>query len=131
MTGRNPQVWSRLSGTVTDSAGARVGKDPIDKHPDAPLSAEDKHKHTYIIIADIVESSLTAAHRYSTGAKSNHSTTSLMALFHCMVRYGSARLGTAHFGSVAFPPQFSTAIEWAGLFTRRYNCAASTAVTSS
>ncbi len=60
----------------------------------------------------------------------------LMALFHCMVRYGSARLGTvrygtAQFGSVAFPPQFSTAIEWAGLFTRRYNCAASTAVTSS
>ncbi len=55
----------------------------------------------------------------------------LMALFHCMVRYGSARLGTVRYGSVAFPPQFSTAIEWAGLFTRRYNCAASTAVTSS
>ncbi len=64
-----------------------------------------------------------------------------MALFHCMVRYGSARLGTvrygtvrygtAQFGSVAFPLQFSTAIEWEGLFTRRYNCAASTAVTSS
>ncbi len=55
---------------------------------------------------------------------------------HGTVRYGSARLGTvrygtAQFGSVAFPPQFSTAIEWAGLFTRRYNCAASTAVTSS
>ncbi len=47
------------------------------------------------------------------------------------VRHGSVRYGTAHFGSVAFPPQFSTAIEWAGLFTRRYNCAASTAVTSS
>ncbi len=57
--------------------------------------------------------------------------TPLMALFHCMVRYGSVRYGTAQFGSVAFPPQFSTAIEWAGLFTRRYNCAASTAVTSS
>ncbi len=56
---------------------------------------------------------------------------SLLALFHCMVRYGSARLGTVRYGSVAFPPQFSTAIEWAGLFTRRYNCAASTAVTSS
>ncbi len=55
----------------------------------------------------------------------------VVALFHCMVRYGSARYGTAQFGSVAFPPQFSTAIEWAGLFTRRYNCAASTAVTSS
>ncbi len=54
-------------------------------------------------------------------------TTSYMALFHCMVRYGSVRYGTAQFGSVAFPPQFSTAIEWAGLFTRRYNCAASTA----
>ncbi len=80
MTGRNPQVWSRLSGTVTDFAGARGGKDPIDKHPAAPLSAEDKHKHTYIIIADIVESSLTAAHRYSTVAKSNHSTTSLSSV---------------------------------------------------
>ncbi len=55
----------------------------------------------------------------------------LLALFHCMVRYGSARLGTVRYGSVAFPPQFSTAIEWAGLFTRRYNYAASTAVTSS
>ncbi len=47
------------------------------------------------------------------------------------VRHGSVRYGTAQFESVAFPPQFSTAIEWAGLFTRRYNCAASTAVTSS
>ncbi len=47
------------------------------------------------------------------------------------VRHGSVRYGTAQFGSVAFPPQFSTAIEWPGLFTRRYNCAASTAVTSS
>ncbi len=57
----------------------------------------------------------------------------LMALFHCMVRYGSARLGTVRLssGRFAFPPQFSSAIEWAGLFTRRYNCAASTAVTSS
>ncbi len=57
----------------------------------------------------------------------------LMALFHCMVRYGSARLGTVRLssGRFAFPPQFSTAIEWAGLFTRHYNCAASTAVTSS
>ncbi len=59
----------------------------------------------------------------------------VMALFHCMVRYGSARLGTVQVwlssGRFAFPPQFSTAIEWAGLFTRRYNCAASTAVTSS
>ncbi len=59
--------------------------------------------------------------------------THLMALFHCMVRYGSARLGTVRLssGRFAFPLQFSTAIEWAGLFTRRYNCAASTAVTSS
>ncbi len=47
------------------------------------------------------------------------------------VRHGSVRYGTAQFGSVACPPQFSTAIEWVGLFTRRYNCAASTAVTSS
>ncbi len=34
-------------------------------------------------------------------------------------------------GRFAFPLQFSTALEWAGLFTRRYNCAASTMVTSS
>ncbi len=48
-----------------------------------------------------------------------------MALFHCMVRYGSAWLGTVRLssGRFAFPPQFSTAIEWAGLLTRRYNCA--------
>ncbi len=52
----------------------------------------------------------------------------LMPLFHCMVRYGTVRLSSGRF---AFPPQFSTAIEWAGLFTRRYNYAASTAVTSS
>ncbi len=47
--------------------------------------------------------------------------------------HGTVRFGTARFssGRFAFPPQFSTAIEWAGLFTRRYNCAASTAVTSS
>ncbi len=44
------------------------------------------------------------------------------------VWYGTVRLSSGRF---AFPPQFSTAIEWAGLFTRRYNCAASTAVTSS
>ncbi len=52
---------------------------------------------------------------------------------HGTVRYGTARYGTVRLssGRFAFPPQFSTAIEWAGLFTRRYNCAASTAVTSS
>ncbi len=50
---------------------------------------------------------------------------------HGTVRFGTARYSTAQFGSVAFPPQFSTAVEWAGLFTRRYNYAASTAVTSS
>ncbi len=57
----------------------------------------------------------------------------VMALFHCMVRFGTARYGTVRLssGRFAFPLQFSTAIEWAGLFTRRYNCAASTAVTSS
>ncbi len=46
-----------------------------------------------------------------------------MALFHCMVRLGSARLSSARF---AFPLQFSTALEWAGLFTccylRRLHC---------
>ncbi len=47
---------------------------------------------------------------------------------HGSVRYGTVRLSSGRF---AFPPQFSTAIEWAGLFTCRYNCAASTAVTSS
>ncbi len=52
--------------------------------------------------------------------------------------HGTVRLGTVRYGTVrlssrrfAFPLQFSTAIEWAGLFTRRYNCAASTGVTSS
>ncbi len=51
--------------------------------------------------------------------------------------YGTVRFGTARYGTVrlssgrfAFPLQFSTAIEWAGLFTRRYSCAASTAVTT-
>ncbi len=44
------------------------------------------------------------------------------------VQHGTVRLSSGRF---AFPLQFSTAIEWAGLFTRRYNCAASTAVTSS
>ncbi len=60
-------------------------------------------------------------------------TVPLMALFHCMVRFGKARYGTVRLssGRFAFPPQFSTAIEWVGLFMRRYNCAASTAVTSS
>ncbi len=40
--------------------------------------------------------------------------------------YGSARLGSAHYGTArlssgrfAFPPQFSTALDWAGLFTCR------------
>ncbi len=47
---------------------------------------------------------------------------------HGTVRLGTVRLSSGRF---AFPPQFSTAIEWAGLFMRRYNCAASTAVTSS
>ncbi len=52
---------------------------------------------------------------------------------HGTVRFGTARYGTVRLssGQFAFPRQFSTAIEWAGLFTRRYNCAASTAVTSS
>ncbi len=52
---------------------------------------------------------------------------------HGTVRFGTARYVTVRLssGRFAFPPQFSTAIEWAGLFTRRYNCAASTAMTSS
>ncbi len=47
------------------------------------------------------------------------------------VRHGSLRLGSGRF---AVPLQFSTALEWGGgggLFTCRYSCAASTAVTSS
>ncbi len=52
---------------------------------------------------------------------------------HGTVRFGTAWYGTVRLssGRFAFPPQFSTTIEWAGLFMRRYNCAASTAVTSS
>ncbi len=48
-------------------------------------------------------------------------------------RFGTARYGTAQLssGRFAFPLQFSTALEWAGLFTCRYICATSTAVTSS
>ncbi len=50
--------------------------------------------------------------------------------------YGTARhdsLRTARLSSCrfAFPRQFSTALEWAGLITCRYSCAASTAVTLS
>ncbi len=47
---------------------------------------------------------------------------------HGMVQFSTARYGTAQF---VFPLQFSTTIEWAGLITCRYSCAASTAVTSS
>ncbi len=52
---------------------------------------------------------------------------------HGTVRFGTARYGMVRLssGRFAFPPQFSTAIEWAGLFTRPFNCAVSTAVTSS
>ncbi len=38
--------------------------------------------------------------------------------------HATVRLSSGRF---AFPLQFSTAIEWAGLFTCRYSCAASTA----
>ncbi len=40
---------------------------------------------------------------------------------HGMVRFGTARYGTVQLssGRFAFPLQFSIAIEWAGLFTRR------------
>ncbi len=48
------------------------------------------------------------------------STQETYGFFHCVVQLGSARF--------AFPLQFSTALEWAGLFTCRYSCAASTAV---
>ncbi len=43
-----------------------------------------------------------------------------------VVRLSSAWFRTARF---AFPLQFSTALEWAGLFACRCSCAASTAVT--
>ncbi len=61
--------------------------------------------------------------RFSNGAFPLHGT----------VRFGTARYGTVRLssGQFAFPLQFSTALEWAGLFTRRYSGAASTAVTSS
>ncbi len=49
-------------------------------------------------------------------------------LLHGTVRFGTVRLSLGRF---AFPLQFSTAIEWAGLFMCLYSCAASTAVTSS
>ncbi len=42
------------------------------------------------------------------------------------VWYDSARLSTARH---AFPLQFSTALEWAGLFISHYSCATSTAMT--
>ncbi len=46
----------------------------------------------------------------------------LLALFHCVVRLSTARLVTARLdsGRFAFPLQFSTALEWAGLFTCCY-----------
>ncbi len=49
------------------------------------------------------------------------------------VRHGSLWHRTERLGSGRFavPLQFSTALEWAGLFTCCYSCAASTAVTSS
>uniref|UniRef100_A0A672KN83 receptor protein-tyrosine kinase n=1 Tax=Sinocyclocheilus grahami TaxID=75366 RepID=A0A672KN83_SINGR len=48
-----------------------------------------------------------------------------------MTRLGTAQYSTARNGSApfAFPLQFSTALEWVGLFTCRYSCAASTAAT--
>ncbi len=71
----------------------------------------------------LLKNKLNRLHSYRYGAFPLHGT----------VRFGTARYGTVRLssGRFAFPPQFSTAIEWAGLFTRRYNCAASTAVTSS
>ncbi len=59
-----------------------------------------------------------------------HTATNGAFPLHGTVRFGAARYGTVRLSSerVAFPLQFSTAIEWAGLFTHRYNCAASTAL---
>ncbi len=69
---------------------------------------------------------------YNTCSSITRPIVNLMVLFHCMVRYGSAWLVTVRLslGRFAFPLQFSTAKEWAGLFTCRYSCATSTAVTS-
>ncbi len=52
---------------------------------------------------------------------------------HDTVRFGTACYGTVRLssGRFAFPLQFSTALQWAGLFMCHYSCAASTAVTSS
>ncbi len=50
----------------------------------------------------------------------------IMVLFHCVFRHGSMLCS----GPFELPLQFSTALEWAGLFTCRYSCATSTAVTS-
>ncbi len=71
-------------------------------------------------------------HLYGGSELSKHLSNGAFPL-HGTVRFGTARYGTVRLssGRFAFPLQFSTAIEWAGLFTRRYNCAASTAVTSS
>ncbi len=82
------------------------------------------------LIANQGSSNLALEGQCAAEFSSNHDQ---MALFHCMVRHSSARLGTVRLssGRFAFPLQFSTAIEWAGLFMCRYNCAASTAVTSS
>ncbi len=46
---------------------------------------------------------------------------------HGSERHGMPQLSSARF---AFPLQFSTALEWAGLFTCHFSCTASTAVTS-
>ncbi len=85
--------------------------------------AKKQQQFTYgqYIFTDCTEDNVQNTHtytQYTYGAIPLHGT----------VRHGSVRLSSGRF---AFPPQFSTAIEWAGLFPRRYNCAASTAVTSS
>ncbi len=67
----------------------------------------------------------------------HHTRTSSSAAYGAFPLHGTVRLGTTRYGTArlsscrfAFPRQFSTALERAGLFTCRYNCAASTAVTS-
>ncbi len=80
----------------------------------------------FLFICNIIQMELSPQLRY-------RSATYGAFPLHGTVRFSTARYSTVRLssGRFAFPLQFSTAIEWAGLFTRRYNCAASTAVTSS
>ncbi len=69
--------------------------------------------------------------------------TAQFGMFHCTIiitnkttdsngafpLHGTTRLGTVQNGTVCVSSAVSTALEWAGLFTCRYSCTASTAVT--